>query len=1205
MMKLCQFGIPSSLSQRVSNYFKLSRNNLQSPVLPKLLQHDIRIYCLSGSSGNEKNMEKLVAHIERLKSSLDVDKNKLIVPNFSSVRKIGGVRSRRNESAFECSLNVNIPSLISFRALGKGLTKELAKKSAINVFIRTTSFYTSKSITKSSIDNDILTPSSSRSSLNSKHDYCAVGVNVLKDLRRQYSHCATETKESEKQKPVSAIDLETHHSGEEADARKNEEKIIHSIDSEIDQKLYRDLLKVYPAPRNRLQNFFDTLEKSSKKKLLRTSSRLNKAKQWEYKYSLEWPKSAEFIGVSSSKKESAKKSALLALKWLKDMGKIDSKGNLFTVNPKEFRRQELNKPLASISLNKEYIEETESLVEEYDNVFAEQLQEICSQWDNTDRPSYFDTGVAKFDQFEASKTFLERRNKDLLAALEKRKTLPSRSLPLPITDYGARIVDLVRNNQVVVIKGEPGCGKSTQVPQLIFDDYTERLEGTECNIVVTQPRKISAMSIAERIAHERYEELGDVIGYQVRFASKLPQFNDGNILFCTLGIMLRKLLSPDGLYGVTHLIIDEAHERDLNTDILLLLAKRAIASNPDLRIVIMSATINPELFQNYFNGAPSILVPGFTHPVSSNFLDSNMERTLRLTGAEIKKGLEQPGGDNKIITKMVTKMVNWIDDNRPPGAILVFLPGWDTIRKVRDELDAYSDLFVVPVHSRLSHDDQRKIFMQPPRGKRKVVLATNIAETSITINDVIYVIDSGLLKEKRLNSTDGLSCLDNQWASRASVIQRKGRAGRVQPGECFHLYTREKFDSLEEFPMPEVHRIRLEMVVLQSKTYSGHEKAEEFLSQLPEPPKVQVIREAVRTLQFIGALDEDENLTPLGHRISIFTTHPLISKALVHAYFFKCVNPLVTIGTILSSEMELFPGMAFDKSPIREGKARFSPSSDHIAMTWLFHQWAEYLQTDDYRAERLMEEMLGSHKSFLFVKRLQELVADHLRQCELVPKTSLLFAKKADCNAYAFNDELIKGVLLSGVGNLLIHREYQLRKGVLKKTPSLVTMEGHTALIAGESVNYKRSEFPSPLLTYFQEMHSAQNRIAMIRETSIVAPLTVALFQPGTLTVVKPLGQDMDATNNVTLQLKSKKPLNFICDERTATAVVKLREAMWNVIDYFVMECGNPSNTKLYSDVSGFHNEVLSLLHRMLMEVGTNIDYDENGNLRKFVGKTR
>ncbi|XP_039300574.1 DExH-box ATP-dependent RNA helicase DExH3-like, partial [Nilaparvata lugens] len=366
--------------------------------------------------------------------------------------------------------------------------------------------------------------------------------------------------------------------------------------------------------------------------------------------------------------------------------------------------------------------------------------------------------------------------------------------------------------------------------------------------------------------------LGNVVGYQVRMGSVLPRFNDGYIILCTLGVMLRKLLSPDGMRGITHLIIDEAHERDLNTDILLLLSKRAIKNNPDLRIVIMSATINPELFQNYFNNAPSLLVPGFTHPVTSRFLDPDID------------------------SRVIAKAVHWVAANRPPGAILVFLPGWDTISKVRDELEGHPRLAVLPVHSRLSHDDQRRIFQRPPAGRRKVVLATNIAETSITINDVVYVIDSGLLKEKRLNSRDGMSCLDNHWASKASVIQRKGRAGRVQPGECYHLYSQHKFDSLDEFPMPEVHRIRLEMVVLQSKTYSGHEEAEQFLRQLPEPPSVSVIREAVKTLQFMGALDMEENLTALGHRISVFTTHPLISKALVYSYFFKCVNPLITIA---------------------------------------------------------------------------------------------------------------------------------------------------------------------------------------------------------------------------------------------------------------------------------------------------------------------
>ncbi|XP_039277818.1 ATP-dependent RNA helicase DHX30 isoform X2 [Nilaparvata lugens] len=1138
-------------------------------------------------------MERLSRHIDLIKSSLNIDKNKIIVPTFRNIRKIGGIRSRRKDAAFQCSVSINVPSVISVKACGKGLTKELAKKSAIDVFIRTTSYYSSKSSTS----NGRLAQSQRRTLAVQSH-YSAVGVNVLRELRRQYSQNATETKVPEQQKTVASTGLQRRDSEESSVTKEEEDRTVHHDDSTFDQS-YKDLLRVYPQPTSRLKNFFDVFEKNLGKKMCKTSSKLNKSRAWEYKYKVDWPEPAEFVGVSASKKEAARRGALQVLKWLKDLGKIDLKGNLFTVNRKEFLREENKKPLATIRLNEDFVDETEWLMQEYDQVFSGPIQEAISQWDSTEMPFNFDTGSQKRN-FSESESVLERRNRDLLLSLENRKQSNSEKLKLPITEYGAQIVDLVRKNPVVVIKGEPGCGKSTQVPQLIFEDYTERMEATKCNIVVTQPRKISAISIAERIADERYEELGNVVGYQVRMGSVLPRFNDGYIILCTLGVMLRKLLSPDGMRGITHLIIDEAHERDLNTDILLLLSKRAIKNNPDLRIVIMSATINPELFQNYFNNAPSLLVPGFTHPVTSRFLDRAMQKELGLTAAKLKKGSDQqPDIDSRVIAKAV----HWVAANRPPGAILVFLPGWDTISKVRDELEGHPRLAVLPVHSRLSHDDQRRIFQRPPAGRRKVVLATNIAETSITINDVVYVIDSGLLKEKRLNSRDGMSCLDNHWASKASVIQRKGRAGRVQPGECYHLYSQHKFDSLDEFPMPEVHRIRLEMVVLQSKTYSGHEEAEQFLRQLPEPPSVSVIREAVKTLQFMGALDMEENLTALGHRISVFTTHPLISKALVYSYFFKCVNPLITIGTIMSSERDLFPGMGVDKSLIRVGKARFSPSSDHLAMAWLFQQWSEYQTRDERRARSLMEEMLGNHNAFLFIQQLQLLVADHLRQCNITPKSSLLFNKRAECNEFAVNDELIKGVFLAGVGNLLIHKKYQIKKGMLKKSSSLVTMNGNTAMITSESVNHKRSDFPSPLTTYFQEMHSAQMRIAMIRETSIVSPLTVALFQPGILTTMKPIEENKNAAGDVMIQLRSKKNLNFSCDMRTAKAIMKLRRAMWDVMGYFVMECGNPRDPQLYRDVNIFHEKVLILLNKMLLEAGTNIDYDEDGNLRKVVTK--
>lgn len=236
-------------------------------------------------------------------------------------------------------------------------------------------------------------------------------------------------------------------------------------------------------------------------------------------------------------------------------------------------------------------------------------------------------------------------------------------------------------------------------------------------------------------------QVGDVVGYQVRLKAALPRPPGGALLYCSTGILLRRLQSNPGLIGASHIILDEAHERDVNTDVLLVLLRRALALNPKLHVIVMSATINAELFQKYFNDAPVLHVPGFTHPVQSFFIDD-----LNIPGVHVKSDTSHlPAVD----CQQVATVIRWVDRNRPDGAILCFLPGWAEIVTVAKLLDNDGSHLILPVHSRLTHEEQHRIFHTPPPGVRKIILATNIAETSITINDVMYVIDTGAHKEER------------------------------------------------------------------------------------------------------------------------------------------------------------------------------------------------------------------------------------------------------------------------------------------------------------------------------------------------------------------------------------------------------------------------------------------------------------------------
>lgn len=256
-------------------------------------------------------------------------------------------------------------------------------------------------------------------------------------------------------------------------------------------------------------------------------------------------------------------------------------------------------------------------------------------------------------------------------------------------------------------------------------------------------RSMNIMSLWEyRFPHVLFfMQVGDVVGYQVRLKAALPRPPGGALLYCSTGILLRRLQSNPGLTGASHVILDEAHERDINIDILLVLLRRALALNPKLRVIVMSATINAELFQKYFNDAPMLHVPGFTYPVKSFFVED-----LNIPGVETKMNMSNvPALDYQ----QVATVIRWVDKNRLDGAILCFLPGWAEITAVARHLESSGSYCIVPVHSRLSHEEQSRIFSPSVSGQRKIILATNIAETSITVNDVVYVIDTGAHKEER------------------------------------------------------------------------------------------------------------------------------------------------------------------------------------------------------------------------------------------------------------------------------------------------------------------------------------------------------------------------------------------------------------------------------------------------------------------------
>lgn len=304
-----------------------------------------------------------------------------------------------------------------------------------------------------------------------------------------------------------------------------------------------------------------------------------------------------------------------------------------------------------------------------------------------------------------------------------------------------------------------------------MDSFTKKGQASKCNIVVTQPRRISATSLADRIARERGERLGDVVGYKVKLQQHLPQ-TPGAILFCTTGVLLKKMQDNPDLIGCSHLILDEAHERNVDIDMLLALLKRVVKKNRDIKIIIMSATLNADLFQNYFECA-SLEIPGKSYPVKMHFAEDIAE----LVRAKwIFEEPEQKYYRPQVECDKVAKVVQWISDNKPQGAILCFLPGWTEIVQVEKLLKENNKKrtrqMVLPIHSLLPHYDQQKIFEKPPSGVRKIILATDIAETGITVPDVVYVVDSATHKEVRWDKVKEVDTMQSYRIAQANLHQR-------------------------------------------------------------------------------------------------------------------------------------------------------------------------------------------------------------------------------------------------------------------------------------------------------------------------------------------------------------------------------------------------------------------------------------------------
>ncbi|XP_073960326.1 probable ATP-dependent RNA helicase DHX34 [Choristoneura fumiferana] len=456
--------------------------------------------------------------------------------------------------------------------------------------------------------------------------------------------------------------------------------------------------------------------------------------------------------------------------------------------------------------------------------------------------------------------YLDFKNKE---KFEKLKKLRQTQRDLPVAKYRQEIVSAVQNERVVVVAGDTGCGKSTQVPQYLHDAGFQ-------NIACTQPRRIACISLSKRVAFETLAQFQSKVGYQIRFEKSKTA--DTKICFITEGLLLRQM-SSENLPNYDVIILDEIHERHLMGDFLLGVLKCLIHSRTDLKLVLMSATINIKLFEDYFSAESAVViqVPGRLFPIDLQYKPIFVE--------------DKPSRNDRLDPQPYVQIMQLIDNKYPSderGDLLIFMSGVQEITTICEAAQQYSEKtkkwIVLPLHSGLSIAEQDKVFDYPPEGVRKCIVSTNIAETSVTIDGIRFVVDSGKVKEMSYDSTTKMQRLKEFWISKASADQRKGRAGRTGPGVCYRVYSEKQYSEMEPFSTPEVSRVPLASLLLLMNSL-GVSDVRRF--PFVDTPPEDAIENALLELKQHGALTSNEKLTALGRALSNLPVEVSLAKALV------------------------------------------------------------------------------------------------------------------------------------------------------------------------------------------------------------------------------------------------------------------------------------------------------------------------------------
>ncbi|KAJ4992583.1 helicase associated domain-containing protein [Stagonosporopsis vannaccii] len=713
-------------------------------------------------------------------------------------------------------------------------------------------------------------------------------------------------------------------------------------------------------------------------------------------------------------------------------------------------------------------------------------------------------------------------------------------MTLPVYGFRDSILTTIDKSQVTIICGETGCGKSTQIPSFILEH--QLAQGKACKIYCTEPRRISAISLAQRVSEELGEgpkDLGtlrSLVGYAIRLESKTSA--QTRLVYATVGVVLRMLEGPNGLGEITHLVIDEVHERSIDTDFLLIILRTLMDRRPELKVILMSATVDAARFSRYLNDAPILSVPGRTFPVQTQYLEDAIELTHYAGSGEDPRKNSNNGDDDEeeitseksgipsklpgyspatrnvlstydeyaidydLIVRLIESVAYDPQLSRYSSAVLVFLPGIAEIRQLNDMLTGHqsfgSNWLIYPLHSTISSEDQQAAFHLPPPGVRKIVIATNIAETGVTIPDITCVIDTGKHKEMRFDERRQLSRLTQSFIARANAKQRRGRAGRVQEGLCFHLFTKYRHDNLMmDQQTPEMLRLSLQDLVMRTKICKLGD-IESTLSEALDPPSSKNIRRAIDALIEVDALTPGEELTPLGRQIAKLPLDAHLGKLVLLASMFGCVDVAITIAAILSSKSPfLTPFGAKQRADI--ARLSFKTGDSDLLTTYnAYKAWRSVCTT----AGR--SEMQFCHKNFLSPQNLGniedlkaqllsslveagfvQMTAEERRTLSRYRSTTrhrTFVAVPLRYDTHSSNDLLVNSVIATAFYPKLLTREGKGWRNI---------SNNQTVSLAPTSVN--KGTNIAKFLSYYHIMQSS-NKFYNAHSTSIAHPLPMVLM---------------------------------------------------------------------------------------------------------------